>query len=173
MASVFHIHCGDGHAHSVALFTGNVYMLADGTALDMETYPAWCSSCQRFVVAELVRTRTELEAEIRELEFFAERPGWIPENRILRIAQLPELRRRLAWRCQRSSPPHCLDCGSEQIVHFWPQSTMELPRFGRCELRFSGWVDATRSTCPVGAFSPEGVRLVAPSTDSKSRRFTK
>jgi hypothetical protein len=127
----------------------------------MDTWPAWCPRCDQFVEAELLRSPAEIDAEIRELESFAQYPGWIPEDRLVRVGRLPDLRRRLAWRTARRSPPRCLLCASDAVTPLWPEPGVDIPHLGRCEVAFKGWLDVTSTNRVPGHFSPEGIRLAS------------
>lgn len=73
------------------LSRGNWYELEDGSRLPVATRPAWCSHCEAFVEAEFL-------------------PPTDPP------ADPPISSRRQEWLERRSSPPHCLECGSLDVT---------------------------------------------------------
>jgi hypothetical protein len=130
--------------------------------LPVETCPAWCGTCRRFVEAERIQAFEDLAADVHELEYFAARPGLIPEDRpalAFALRRWPEQRRRLEWRKSRASPARCLACGSVEVTPFGGRGEADVPGVGRCKgrvLRLSG------PEVPTRCFSPEGLRVDAP-----------
>jgi hypothetical protein len=157
MAAFFLIKCA-GETYSVP-FAENYYLLPEGERLTVRVCPAWCGDCRGFVEAERVPSWGSLAEDVRELEYFAERPGLIPEDRPMvasMIRYLPEERVRLRWRLTRVGPPRCLECGSSNFTPFDGDNAVDIPGVGRCTgcvLHLSGPIRAVRY------FSPEGLRV--------------
>src|SRR5688572_8099912 len=131
---LYHIHI-DALLHPVT-HRRRIYILNNGSQLDIDSQPAWCYCCKRFVEAEKIDSVAELDRQIAELQHFRDSPGHIPPDRTVRIHRLPELLLRRTWRAHRENPPRCLECRSTN-----------LPR----------WTNQPRSqTCPasVAARSP-------------------
>jgi hypothetical protein len=151
--SLYHIHI-NGLVHPLS-HQQRIYMLRDGSKLDIDSQPAWCYGCKRFVEVEKIESVAELDRQLAELQHFYDSPGHIPPDRIIRIERLPVLRTRRIWRAHRESPPRCLECGSTSIAALDESAPFtDAPGMGRCEvriIRYSGVPSPHRVT-----YSPEG-----------------
>src|SRR5262249_30549947 len=136
------------------------YRLDDGTKLDILQQPAWCPACARFVIAELIPSAEEFEAEISKyrsadgdtLQMWA-----FVSNGASVGERIAELTRRIEWGRERRSPPRCLECGGLGSVPIPATGGFFHPQTGeRVVVGDSGWAD----TAPWFAeFSPEGEQL--------------
>jgi hypothetical protein len=160
VAASFQIESAAGGRYGVALGE-DYYLLSGGERLSVRARPAWCGACGRFVEAEWVRPYEEMARDLRELEYFAERPGLIPEDRpglAWAIRGLEEERLRLRWRGSRIGPGRCLECGSAELVLFSDEGEADVPGVGRCRGR---WIRFSGTGAPVRYFSPEGLPIAA------------
>jgi hypothetical protein len=164
MACHFKISLGD-RTHTVLTTIDHHYVLSGETLLRMETWPAWCSQCAKFVEAERVPSAQELDKDIAEAKYYFDRPGLIPQGSFvrLRIKNLEELRLQRQWRSTRISPSKCLNCFGENITLIWPEPEVDIPGIGPCVGEFRGWADVMKGTS-VQFYTSEGSLI--PESDS-------
>jgi len=136
------------------------YRLADGTQLPILQQPAWCSACDRFVIAEEVPSVEALEEEIVRYGF-GDRDTlqqWaFVSNGAPAKERVAELLSRVQWRHGRQAPPRCLECGAVGPIPIPMSGEFTHPLTGeRVVVGSSGWAD----TAPWFAdFTPEGEKL--------------
>jgi hypothetical protein len=153
MAMLFQFNL-DGQTYGLSTAKRHFYVLDDGSLLPVRVWPAWCERCRTFTASEQIFPIADELNELKEVEYFAERPGLIPPDRRFSIGELPNLRLRKNWRDKRRSTPKCLDCGSVDITSIWPGPEVDIPGRGKCVARFIGWGDV--SGPPNAYYSPEG-----------------
>jgi hypothetical protein len=159
MAAVYQFELA-GQTYGLAIRNRHFYVLDDGQLLPVRVWPAWCERCRTFTLAEQIFPVAEEAKELKEVEYFAERPGLIPPDRFIPVRQLPELRVRMLWRAERRSLAKCLACGCSDITPIWPDPEVEIPGRGKCVASFRGWMDMPNR--PDEYYSPEGERVDAP-----------
>lgn len=127
-----------GHESECVLFSSHLnYRLPDGERLHVRQTVAWCQSCGRFSLAELIESVADIEAELPGLiaqkdQLLAESLRQSAANQDMRrrdilgigfdldwteraIAEVPV---RIAWRRKRQSPAKCLHCGTTNLLWF-------------------------------------------------------
>ena len=167
--SIFRVNCTACSFEGLARVgpSDSHYQLPDGMEATVSQAPAWCTSCAAVVDAEIIPDLNSLEQELRELEHGGPRrdtllkdaAGFTDPDLILKFT-VDSLRATLKWRRIRTSPPHCLTCGSLQVTHVpWNGATtpMQMPH-PSCEgnLEFTLYARGV----PAGkVYSTEGERL--------------
>jgi ferredoxin len=141
-----------------------LYMLPDRSQLRVLTNAAWCEACRRFCPAEFVPVLERLRAELRDAEFYFDRPGLIPPDRHFSSYGLSDLRKRVGWLAIRQSPSRCLECGSTALIQFphdWsPRDACEIdiPSRGRCVATYRVLLGDFTSEQPPHFYTAEGDR---------------
>jgi hypothetical protein len=152
----------------------NYYVLSNRELLELRPWPAWCAACGRFVEAEQFHSIEWYDGQIRVAEHYASRPGLIPPDHndlYLNVRQLPDLRRRRAWRATRQSPPKCIGCGSVAVTILWGNAeTFDVPGLGRVALRVVGRCSSEGGRVHFWYFTPEGDRIPKPSRETRTWR---
>jgi hypothetical protein len=172
MPGVFEINVG-GTRTGLVGSCANYYVLPRGELLDLDPWPAWCVDCGRFTEAEQFETNAWYDEQIQTAEYYASRPGLIPPDQYelnLLVRQLPDMRRRRAWRATRQSLPKCIQCGSVAVTVLWGKAnTFDVPGVGRVGLRVAGRCSSEGSCVHFWYFTPEGDRMPEPSRVSRQR----
>jgi hypothetical protein len=152
-----------GRREGVAFSVFIDYRLPDGTKLHVLHQEAWCPCCRMFVAAEDIPSVESMEEEIRRL--VAADPDLLQQwafvsNGAPVAGRIAVLRRRIGWRQQRHSPPHCLGCGSVGVVEIPGSGEFAHPETGELVVvGFTGWVDS-EPWC--AEFTPEGESIANP-----------
>ena len=130
-------------------------------------------ACGKFTEAERFDTVERYEAQIKISEYYAARPGLIPPEQpalAWKVGQLPDLKRRRAWREKRQSPPRCIRCGSAAVTVLWGDSDVfDVPGLGTVRCRMTGLCSSEGPSCHFWYFTPEGMRISEPSLATRRR----
>jgi hypothetical protein len=154
---------GSGHDEWVLWSAFIDYRLPDGSKLHVLQQPAWCPTCDRFVIAEEVPSVVAPQQEIaryRSGDSDTLQQWAFVSNGVPAAERVAELLRRVEWRQGRQSPPRCLECGAVSPVPIPMDGEFAHPRTGeRVVVVSGGWAD----TAPWFAeYSPEGEQLAEP-----------
>jgi hypothetical protein len=172
MPGVFEINVGGAITQLVGS-CDNYYVLSRGELLELHPWPAWCAACGRFTEAEQFEATAWYDEQIRTAEHYTNRPGLIPPDQYalnLLVRQLPDMRRRRAWRATRQSPPKCIHCGSVAVTVLWGDAdTFDVPGVGQVGLRVPGRCSSEGSCVHFWYFTPEGDRTPEPSQLRRQR----
>lgn len=150
------------------------YVLPEGQTVSMETCVAWCRKCNRFTVAEDIKTPDAMEKQFeqvsgryRELReqpmqpvgaISAEQQQQVVEKVLELARQRYDLLKRIFK--QRKSAARCLECGGRDFVRVerdivdWVPD----PRGGDGKIRVR-ITEAAQSTQPPGRYNIEGKRI--------------
>ena len=140
------------------------YRFADDSKLRILQNAAWCTNCNRFVLAEEIPSIESLENELYKTK--------VGDEETLRIWQfvsngqpvstrISELEKRINWRFVRVNPPRCLECGGFRIIDLPGGSEFRHPNTGELVMEVSsGWTDVGPWCAD---FTPEGDRFDEPS----------
>lgn len=110
------------------------YLLPDGDTAPVTVDCAWCSDCNTVVDAERIRSEADIARELFEFETGGPaRESFLEAIRELRDPtrvldfQVSTLRSLLEWRQLRTTPAHCLECGSSNIDYLACDKVSTLP----------------------------------------------
>ena len=131
-----------------------VYVLQDGSRIDVPAHNAWCRICDCMIEAEMLPKLDRIdqipqkaatkkgEAAIHGTEV---NPHWIERLK--------------SWRRGRKTGPRCLECGSQDLME-GDANTQSIPHHcgGRLALRLRAQISSPPSTL---LYHPEGHRLGA------------
>ena len=100
------------------------YELPDAATVAIETTFVWCDACRAIRWGEILPDLVQLEGDLASAR--AEDPQVIERLKLsagrhitldeLLADHIDRLRRRVAWRRSRKSPPRCLECGSLEVT---------------------------------------------------------
>jgi hypothetical protein len=111
----------DGRSEEYFGHRGYYYVLSGGRLVSFNPDPVWCHTCKRVTLGEQVRTRAEVEEELRQIE--DQNSEWYRAQR-----RAPRAEDVAAWKKllnalvllwdERTSPAKCMTCFQPTVSQF-------------------------------------------------------